>query len=211
MKNLKELIQHQCVSKAKDFETLKESISKNINGRICHHNVKILNLLVDLYDIKTYLEIGVHNGTSMSYIVHQNKSVECIGIDLFESTTKQYKPDDLLIERTTINIESNNKGNSTISFITGNSQNKETISKLESKIKEESIDLLFIDGDHSYQGIKLDFNNYTKFVKPGGFIVIDDYNKRWPDIIKFCDNEIDTTKFEKIGLFFNNELLIKKL
>jgi len=48
--------------------------------------------MVQLLDIKNYLEIGVHNGASMSYVVNQNKnSINCYGIDLFKNTFSHYK------------------------------------------------------------------------------------------------------------------------
>lgn len=36
------------------------------------------------------------------------------------------------------------------------------------------IDVLFIDGDHSYEQTKKDFLNFRSFVKPGGFIIFHD-------------------------------------
>lgn len=39
-----------------------------------------------------------------------------------------------------------------------------------------SIDFLMIDGDHSYEGVTSDINNYFHKVKPGGIISGDDYN-----------------------------------
>ena len=38
-----------------------------------------------------------------------------------------------------------------------------------------AIDLLFIDGDHSYKMVIADFVNFAPFVNKGGFIVFDDY------------------------------------
>lgn len=35
-------------------------------------------------------------------------------------------------------------------------------------------DFLFIDGDHSYEGVKRDFENYRPFVKSGGLIAFHD-------------------------------------
>lgn len=35
-------------------------------------------------------------------------------------------------------------------------------------------DILFIDGDHSYNGVKTDFELYCRFVKPYGFILFHD-------------------------------------
>lgn len=38
------------------------------------------------------------------------------------------------------------------------------------------IDFLFIDGDHSYEGVKQDFEIYAPFVRPGGIIAFHDIN-----------------------------------
>lgn len=38
----------------------------------------------------------------------------------------------------------------------------------------EKLDFLFIDGDHSYAGAKADFDDYRKFVRPGGIIAFHD-------------------------------------
>lgn len=51
--------------------------------------------------------------------------------------------------------------------------------------------LLIIDGDHSYQGVKFDFDHYSPFVESGGYIIFDDYNSTdWPDVGAFVDQEI---------------------
>ena len=36
------------------------------------------------------------------------------------------------------------------------------------------IDFLFIDGDHTYEGIRADFENYSTLVRPGGLIAFHD-------------------------------------
>lgn len=38
----------------------------------------------------------------------------------------------------------------------------------------EDIDLLFIDGDHSYEAVMRDFEDWSKFLKPGGIIALHD-------------------------------------
>jgi hypothetical protein len=37
-------------------------------------------------------------------------------------------------------------------------------------------DFLFIDGDHSYAGVKRDFEMYSPLVKPGGWVGFHDIN-----------------------------------
>ena len=38
------------------------------------------------------------------------------------------------------------------------------------------LDFLFIDGDHSYPGVKADFDLYSPLVRPGGLIALHDIN-----------------------------------
>jgi predicted O-methyltransferase YrrM len=42
---------------------------------------------------------------------------------------------------------------------------------------ELPIDVLFIDGDHSYEGCRMDFINYGPMVRNKGLIVFDDYTQ----------------------------------
>jgi len=52
-----------------------------------------------------------------------------------------------------------------------------TLSTSIDRIKQlfpDGIDFLFIDGDHSYEGVKKDFDTYARFVKSGGMIAFHD-------------------------------------
>jgi cephalosporin hydroxylase len=62
-------------------------------------------------------------------------------------------------------------------------------------------DLLVIDGDHSYEGVKFDYDNYIGLVEDGGYIVIDDYgSKAWPDVTRFVDTVVKgDTRVELVG------------
>lgn len=58
--------------------------------------------------------------------------------------------------------------------------------------EKHSYDLLVIDGDHSYAGVKADFENYVEFVKLGGYIIFDDYAAPdWPEVQKYVDDEVE--------------------
>ena len=41
------------------------------------------------------------------------------------------------------------------------------------------IDLLFIDGDHSYEGVKLDFELYSKLLTPKGVVILHDSDENY--------------------------------
>ena len=70
-----------------------------------------------------------------------------------------------------------------------------------SEAKKKTYNYLFIDGDHSYEGIKEDFEKYSPLLRSNGYLLIDDYgNPNWPDVTKFVDKVIKTSNaFECLG------------
>jgi cephalosporin hydroxylase len=50
----------------------------------------------------------------------------------------------------------------------------ECLARLRSMLGGNSLDLLFIDGDHSFEGVAADFNNYSPLVKNNGLILFHD-------------------------------------
>jgi predicted O-methyltransferase YrrM len=193
-----------------DYELLKEKIKKNMNGRQCHHKVVINTILANLYNLENYLEIGVHNGTSMSYFISSKNAKKAYGIDLFEETIQRYYHDKLTIVKSKENISKNNSNNCEIELIKGNSTHLKTLENI--KKLEILFDLLFIDGDHEYNGVKNDFINYSPFVKKDGFIVIDDYEPSYEGIMRFVEEHFkNNNDYKIIGVFEKNELIIQKL
>lgn len=67
--------------------------------------------------------------------------------------------------------------NQKIILIRGNSHNEITLEKVRNILNKKKIDLLFIDGDHTYKGVKKDFEMYSKLVKKGGMIALHDIIK----------------------------------
>ncbi len=62
--------------------------------------------------------------------------------------------------------------------------------------RSREYDVLIIDGDHSYAGVKADFDNYAPMVRMGGYIIIDDYAAEdWPDVTRFVDTELEKVEF----------------
>ncbi len=43
-------------------------------------------------------------------------------------------------------------------------------------LRDKNLDFLFIDGDHSYEGVKMDYHDYKGFVRIGGLIGFHDIN-----------------------------------
>lgn len=54
-----------------------------------------------------------------------------------------------------------------------------TLSKLKDTLNGQKIDFLFLDGDHSYEGIKQDFEWYSPLVRSAGMIAFHDINPHY--------------------------------
>jgi len=76
------------------------------------------------------------------------------------------------------------------------SHKQSTIKKVKKLLNGREIDVLFVDGDHTYQGVSQDYMNYNPFVRNGGIIAFHDIcehpdqrygvNKFWNEIKHKC-------------------------
>lgn len=69
-------------------------------------------------------------------------------------------------------------------FIRADSHADSTLSSVKTILKGDQVDFLFIDADHSFQGIKRDFEMYSALVRRGGLVALHDIlpNRFDPDI-----------------------------
>jgi predicted O-methyltransferase YrrM len=58
----------------------------------------------------------------------------------------------------------------------GDSHDPAVLERMRAEIGHEALDVLFIDGDHTYEGVKHDFEMYSPLVKEGGLIALHDIN-----------------------------------
>jgi len=164
---------------------------------------EILQLLIFLnkLTLNYILEIGTGNGGTLflfSRIASQNATI--ISIDLpggkFGGGYPKWK---IILFR--LFAQSKQK----IYLIRGNSHKRETREKLKSILGDRKFDFLFIDGDHTYEGVKKDFEMYSGLVKKGGIIALHDIVQHPPEtgceVSKFW-NEIKS-KYEYIEFVKN--------
>jgi len=171
-----------------------------------HHHYHILYDIADTFGEKkiNYVEIGSYAGGS-SCLMLQRLNTTIISIDLGEPI-----PKGVVFE----NIIEYKNNNNYYKYIQGNSQIQETKDKViqtlnNSKILgyTDKIDILFIDGDHSLNGVITDFNMYGDLVAIGGYIVFDDYydDIHSPDVKKALDENIlpHLVDYEIVGTLEN--------
>ena len=61
-----------------------------------------------------------------------------------------------------------------LTCIQGDSHQQEIFQKFRKWIGDDKLDFLFIDGDHTYEGVACDHRMYGPRVKPGGFVAFHD-------------------------------------
>jgi len=62
-------------------------------------------------------------------------------------------------------------------LVRADSHSPETLEQIKKLLDGRAVDFLMIDGDHSYEGVKKDFETYSPLVKPGGLIAFHDICK----------------------------------
>ncbi len=67
-----------------------------------------------------------------------------------------------------------------VTLLTGNSHAAEFKQRVAAELGGEKVDFLFIDGDHTVEGVKADYEDYREFVRPGGIIAFHDIVEKQP-------------------------------
>jgi predicted O-methyltransferase YrrM len=71
-------------------------------------------------------------------------------------------------------LESLARADQTLVLLRRDSHSEETRDDLVRSLEGRPVDFLFIDGDHSYEGVKRDFELYAPLVRPGGLVAFHD-------------------------------------
>lgn len=61
-----------------------------------------------------------------------------------------------------------------VEIIGGDSAASATVDRVRRLLDDRALDLLFIDGDHSYEGVRRDYELWAPLVRPGGVIAFHD-------------------------------------
>lgn len=134
--------------------TLQEAIASGFQQKKTEWE-KVEQLIEDRNLSGSILEIGNFEGASLSYFATKFKHV--YGIDL--------------------NPIPDNELPKNVKQFVGDSKDNElyaAVRKVIVKGKRKGVDVLVIDGDHSYEGVAADFSTYFDLVIDGGLIILHD-------------------------------------
>ena len=175
--------------------------------------LELLNIFKE-HNPKYILEIGTANGgTLFSFCKLARENAIIISIDLPEGLYGGGYP------KWKIPIyQSFKKPNQKLYLLREDSHQQETLEKVKEILNGNQLDFLFIDGDHSYEGVKKDFEMYSSLVRKEGIIAFHDIvkhpaetkcevEKLWNEIKnKFAFQELIQDRKQNwagIGVIFN--------
>lgn len=133
--------------------------------------------LVEQLKPKVFVELGVHTGVSYfafcQSVKANNLSTHCYGVDTWKGDEQSgFYADDIWAEVNKINEENYEP----FSFLL-----KSTFNKALDHFEQGSIDLLHIDGLHSYEAVKEDFDNWLPKISSNGIVIFHDIDVKERD------------------------------
>ena len=126
--------------------------------------IRGLSETVAAEDPETVLEIGtLRGGTFYVWCRHLDTAEQLVSLDLPGRDLKQRR-DDLLREFAP---------SKDVDVVRGNSHEEETFEETAETLEDEA-DFLFIDGDHTYEGVKDDFETYKELAADDAVVAFHD-------------------------------------
>ena len=151
---------------------------KIIQSNIVDINFETRNEMLQYYCNKLtnpkLLEIGVFKGDFLDYLVKHCKTGSIDAVDLFEGVTCSGDSDG----NNVVHYDVGKSYTELLTKYTGMSHiqlyKSDSVTFLQSR-EDNTYDIIYIDGDHSYSGVKNDLINAFSKIKNGGYIMGHDY------------------------------------
>jgi cephalosporin hydroxylase len=129
--------------------------------------------LLDKLKPQAMCEIGTQKGGTLFLLAHAGQEKgKVISVDL-SYPSKEYRSA----------LKYLGMRNQKITCIEGDSHQANILNQVNRCIGVEKLDFLFIDGDHTFEGVKLDYEMYSPLVRRGGIIafhdIVSDFNQKY--------------------------------
>jgi len=207
---------------AKIFRKFEKKMIGRIAGDIDDHIFYYFMVLSSVEiggDSAIHGEIGVLFGGSLLMLLHAlnraRSSRKAVAIDPFQgyygTSLDPVTKLPVTIENVEYNIRRFKYDRKQVLLINAASESTQALER----VANFRFASLWIDGDHSYEGVKRDWENYSQLILPGGHILIDNYhdlNPPYPGIDRFIDDEllINLSDWEMVTVFGRN-IVFKKV
>lgn len=133
-----------------------------MTGHPIDHRKLWLASLINDKQLTLGAELGVHEAVTHLHLLENCPQLTMIGVDLYKGNQEKYF--ESVVEQL------HHYGDRSIFY-------RESTFTAHNHINDESLDFVFIDADHSSQGVRKDITNWLPKVKPGGYMIGHDYTK----------------------------------
>lgn len=124
--------------------------------------------LVHRERVDTVLEVGTAlGGTFYCWLQVAKPDALLISVDLPHGSYRCHHGDPL---ETPDRLRAEAKPEQRLEFVREDSHAPETLEAVERILDGREVDFLFIDGDHTYEGVRADFEMYAPLVREGGLV-----------------------------------------
>ena len=149
---------------------------------------------------ETFVELGTQMGESYfafcQSIVEQGFTCQAYAVDTWKGDQHTRPYDDVVFEEVTAHNQRHYAGFSHLLRL--------TFDEAAERFSETSIDLLHIDGAHTYEAVSHDFLTWWPKVKPGGVVILhDSFERRWDFGVWRLLDELRTAKLP-VGEFVHS-------
>lgn len=175
------------------FDHVFKGTARHLKGNLKNQPQRYQQLIDLVFKNKpdAIMEIGTWNGSRALEMIEQVPEAKYFGFDLFETANDE-------TDETEKNVKPHYSAEDVATLLQVNKVNaelyagdtKETLPVYLDKHGEDSVDFIFIDGGHSVETIRSDWEHAQKAIKKGGVVVFDDYYTDMPDLDKFGANEV---------------------
>lgn len=170
-------------------------VAHNVVGLLSRAEAEWLNRIPTALGVGTYVELGTFRGRSACLLgesVSKLPDSKLFTVDLFDqrALSSKYKSKDVNTHKEVIELLKTKGLDKHVEVIKA-----DTITAA-SLFYPESIVFLFIDADHSYEGVKADFEAWEEIVKRDGIIAFHDSNQA--QIMKFHSEIENWKEFDRV-------------
>lgn len=129
----------------------------------------VIESLVKDKNLSRGAELGLRKGATMSHVLATCPNLHMIGVDLWEAQPDNTGPENYVdwnfnkLEKIARYKLKKFPGRATIHKMTTNEASK--------LVEDKSLDFIFIDADHSEEGVRSDIEHWSPKVKDNGFIL----------------------------------------
>ena len=178
------------------FELVEQSCNEFGMVQVWEELAQLLEFYEKL-NVKRFMEIGTaYGGTFYLFCKFAPMLEQAISIDLYDPTIN------MPVEERNTKLKTFAKG---VYTLTMDSHSEECLIAAKSILGEEKLDFLFIDGDHSYEGAKKDFDMYSSLVKSGGWVGFHDVTTNCHGWLGCADAWNEISRNKKVVMFDESE------